>query len=108
MLNISAAKQGEAWVVTLEGRIDAASAKSLEEQCLQWIDNGERRLVFDFSAVNYVSSAGLRVFLVAAKRLDTVQGSICLCALNSTLRDVFEISGFSRLFPIVPTLQEAL
>jgi anti-anti-sigma factor len=108
MLTISSSKSGESLVVALEGRIDAASAKSLEERCLAWIDGGESRLVFDFSSVNYISSAGLRVFLLVAKQLEPVRGSVKLCALNATLRDVFEISGFSKLFAILPTLSEAL
>lgn len=108
MLTTSSHKQGDALIVTLTGRIDAASAKPLEDQFLQWIDGGEHRLVIDFSGVNYISSAGLRVFLLVAKRLGAVQGTVRLCALNSTLREVFDISGFSRLFDIAATVQEAL
>jgi len=108
MLTISSARQGDSLVIALTGRIDASSAKDLEKQCLEWISSGETRLVFDFSAVNYISSAALRVFLVVAKRLDGVKGSVRLCALNATLRDVFDISGFSKLFTITATVQEAL
>lgn len=108
MLAIAAAKQGEILVITLEGRIDATSAKQLEQHCLGLIEGGDRQLVFDFTKVDYISSAGLRVFLLIAKRLGTVQGSLRLCALNTTLRDVFEISGFSKLFTILPTVHEAL
>jgi len=110
MLTISSAHQhqGGALVIALTGRIDASSAKDLEQQCLQWIGGGETQLVFDFSAVSYISSAALRVFLLVAKRLDTVKGSVRLCALNNTLRDVFDISGFSKLFTITSTVEEAL
>jgi anti-anti-sigma factor len=108
MLAISSKHQGEALVIGLEGRIDATSARDLEQKCLAWVDQGERRLVFDFSAVSYISSAGLRVFLLVAKRLGPTQGSMSLCAMNSTLRDVFEISGFTKLFTVLPTVQDAL
>ncbi|BBL69612.1 STAS domain-containing protein [Methylogaea oryzae] len=108
MLNTSTHKQGDILVVTLDGRIDASSAKPLEEQFLQWIDGGEHRLVIDFSGVNYISSAGLRVFLLVAKRIGAAEGSVKLCALNPTLREVFDISGFSRLFDIAATVQETL
>lgn len=108
MLTISSAHQGDALVISLTGRIDASSAKDLEQQCLQWIDQGETQLVFDFSGLNYLSSAALRVFLLIAKRLDTVKGSVRLCALNNTLHDVFDISGFSKLFTITATVKEAL
>lgn len=108
MLTISSAHQDGILVVSLNGRIDAASAKDLEQQCLQWIDSGENRLIFDFSDVGYISSAALRVFLLVAKRLGSVNGMVRMCGLNSTIRDVFDISGFSKLFTITPTLQDAL
>ncbi len=108
MLTISSSPQEGCLVIALAGRIDAASAKNLEQYCLEQIDNGATRLVFDFAAVNYISSAALRVFLVIAKRLNTLQGSVKLCALNTLLRDVFDISGFAKLFVITETVQEAL
>jgi anti-anti-sigma factor len=108
MLAISSTRQGNALVVAMDGRIDASSVKSLEERCMEWIDAGEKRLVFDFTSVGYISSAGLRVFLLIAKRLGAAEGSLCLCGMNATLRDVFEISGFSKLFSIASSVEEAL
>ena len=108
MLAISSTHQGDALVVAMDGRIDASSVKNLEERCLEWIEAGEKRLVFDFTSVGYISSAGLRVFLLIAKRLGAVQGSLCLCGMNATLRDVFEISGFSKRFTIVSSVEQAL
>ncbi len=108
MLTISSAQQNNSLVISLSGRIDAASAKDLEQQCLAWISGGNTHLVFDFSDVSYISSAALRVFLLAAKRVEPAQGSVRLCAMNATLRDVFDISGFSKLFMITATVAEAL
>lgn len=108
MLSISSTRQKDILVVGLDGRIDATSAKELEQQCLVWINEGQRQLVFDFSKVAYISSAGLRVFLVIAKRLGAVAGTVRLCAMNPTLKDVFEISGFSKLFTILSTVEGAL
>lgn len=108
MLTISSARQDKFMVVTLMGRIDASNSKDLEQQCLEMISNGETQMILDLSAVNYVSSAALRVFLLAAKRLSAVKGSVKLCGLSTTLRDVFDISGFSKLFVITATLEEAL
>jgi anti-anti-sigma factor len=65
-------------------------------------------MVMDFSQVNFISSAGLRVILLVAKKLEQVKGKVKLCGLNATLKDVFEISGFSKLFEIVPSVNEAL
>ncbi len=108
MLTISSTRQGNFIVIALVGRVDASNSKDLEQQCLEMISNGETQMIFDLTAVNYVSSAALRVFLLAAKRISAVKGSVRLCGLSTTLRDVFDISGFSKLFVITTTVQEAL
>ena len=108
MLTISSTRQGNFIVIALVGRVDASNSKDLEQQCLEMISNGETQMIFDLTAVNYVSSAALLVFLLAAKRISAVKGSVRLCGLSTTLRDVFDISGFSKLFVITTTVQEAL
>ncbi len=108
MLAITASKVQDSQVITLAGRIDANSAKELEQQSLAWIEGGEKKLVLDFTAVDFISSAGLRVILLIAKKLEPAEGKVKLCGLNSTLEDVFDISGFSKLFVIVPSVSEAL
>ena len=72
------------------------------------IDGGETRLVIDLSRVDYVSSAGLRVFLMAFKRLTADGGKIVLCSLQEPVRQVFDIVGFYSMFPIVNSRDEAL
>lgn len=108
MLTIATEKKGETTILTLEGRIDANCAKSLETACLELIESGDRQLVMNFKGVNFISSAGLRVVLLVAKRLEPLSGRIRLAGLNPTLTDVFEISGFSKLFAILPTVEDAL
>ena len=108
MLSISTEKKDNALVVTLEGRLDANSAKELEAEALGWIEAGDHQHVLDFGGVNFISSAGLRAILLIAKRLEPIGGKVKLCGLNATLMDVFEISGFSKLFVIVPTVAEAI
>lgn len=108
MLSISSSQNQKSLIVTLDGRIDANSAKELEQQCLSWIEEGHHRMVLDLTAVNFISSAGLRAILLIAKKLEQAKGEVKLCGLNNTLKDVFDISGFSKLFVIVPTAAEAL
>ncbi len=108
MLTIATEQKGDVVVMTLEGRIDADFAKSFETACLERIDQGDRQLVMDFKGVNFISSAGLRVFLLIAKQLQPTGRRIKLAALNPALMDVFEISGFSKLFTIVPHVEDAL
>ena len=95
-------------ILGLTGRIDAANAGLLEENVHRLIDAGEQRLVFDLAGVDYVSSAGLRVFLVAAKRLRSADGMLALAALQDRVREVFEMAGLSSVLRVCPTRDEAV
>ena len=97
-------------VVTLclSGKLDGTSAKAFEERMLGVIDSGERRLVADLSRLDYVSSSGLRVFLLAAKRLQGVNGKIVFCSLTEPVKEVFDIAGFSSILAVYDSPAEAL
>jgi anti-anti-sigma factor len=79
----------------------------LEQRILALIDAGEKRLVIDCAQLQYISSAGLRVLLIAAKRLSD-SGKLALAALNNQIRDVFDIAGFSSIFQIYRTQDDAV
>jgi anti-anti-sigma factor len=106
-MEISEDKQGDVLTLSLKGRLDAASSKSTEEKILKLIDAGERRLVIDLSGLAYISSVGLRVLMVVAKKLKTVQGKVALCALQPSVKQVFEIAGFTTIFPILDDRDKA-
>jgi len=93
--------------LALTGRLDASNASALEERVLALINSGERRIVFDLAQLDYISSAGLRVLLVAAKRLGAADGQLALAGLRDSVREVFEIAGFSSIFQILPDAQAA-
>jgi len=95
-------------VMAPKGRIDSVTAKEFETATLAQIDGGAMKMVFDFGELDYISSAGLRVVLLAGKRLRTAGGSLVLCALQPAIRDVFEISGFLGLFDVRDTREEAV
>lgn len=107
-LVIEQEKSGDVVVLAPAGRIDSATAKTLESTVLEVIDGGANRLVVDLSAVDYVSSAGLRVILLAGKKAKAGGGGLVLAGLKQTIRDVFEISGFLRLFEVKDTRAEAV
>ncbi len=71
------------------------------------IDDGESTIVVDFSSVDFVSSAGLRVLLATAKKIGT-SGSLRLFGLNPSVREVFDVSGFSTIFAIFDDEPSAL
>lgn len=108
MLEITSKTQDKLRIVTLSGRIDASASKVLEEHVMGWIAAGDHHLILDCASIVYISSAGLRVFLLIAKKIAAEGGSLKLCALTGAVQEVFEISGFSRLFTIVPTVADAV
>ncbi|MBN8572719.1 MAG: STAS domain-containing protein [Candidatus Kapaibacterium sp.] len=95
-------------LLAIEGRVDTNTAAEAEEAIITTIDNGAARLAVDFSGLDYVSSAGLRVFLLAAKKMKKTGGQMVLCGMKPIIKEVFDMSGFSALFIIVGTREEAL
>ena len=101
-------KLGTVLALALKGRLDAATSKGVEDRLLALIDSGEIHLVVDLEQLNYISSVGLRVLMLAAKRLRTANGAIVVCALQPTVQQVFEIAGFTKIFRIFPTRDAAV
>ncbi|PZP30720.1 MAG: anti-sigma factor antagonist [Roseateles depolymerans] len=95
-------------LLALRGRIDSAAAPLFGQAVLDLFDAPGRRVVLDFGAVDYISSAGLRVVLMAAKRARQGQGRLLLCALPRQVREVFEISGFLKIIEAVDERASAL
>jgi len=94
-------------LIVPSGRIDGASAPVLEGELSRAIDEGNRRIVVNLSAVDYMSSAGLRVLLAAMKRLKKADGNLVLCAMKPFVQEVFDLTGFSRIFTICESEEEA-
>ncbi len=107
-MKIGTENEGGVLVVKPNGRIDSDTSTDLEASLLGWIEEGAHRLVIDFSDVNYVSSAGLRVILMAAKRIKQAQGGMALCALSTAIYEVLEISGFLSIITVTETRAEAM
>lgn len=87
--------------VTAKGRIDALSASEIQKVFQHLILEGGRILLADLSGVHYISSAGLRIFIITQKELKKVGGEILLSGLTPQVFDVFKVSGFDQLFRIV-------
>jgi anti-anti-sigma factor len=88
---------------TVKGRIDALSSAEIHKGFDNLIQAGERVIVVDLTSVDYISSAGLRVFLSVQKKLKTIGGEIVLIKPVSSVLEVFETSGLDQLFRIVST-----
>jgi len=100
-MQIHETQKGNSVVVSVEGRLDSSNSGDLEKRLLDLLDKGKYDMIVDFSRLDYISSAGLRVLLMAAKRTKAAGGQVALAALNDNVREVFDISGFTSLFPII-------
>ena len=93
--------------LTLIGRLDSATFITLEKTINGLFSASGDRVLIDFSALSYISSAGLRLILVAAKRARRIEGRLILCGLSPSVREVFEISGFLKIMETIATKEEA-
>ena len=95
-------------ILRVIGRLDSSTSKMMEERLLPIIDSGEGRLVIELSQLDYISSAGLRVFLLAAKRIGNAKGRMILCSLQDAVKQVFDIAGFSSFLNLAASTEEAI
>jgi stage II sporulation protein AA (anti-sigma F factor antagonist) len=98
---------GEAVVVRFDGRLDTTTASDAMAQFDVLVDDGRELIVADFTSVDFVSSAGLRVLLATAKNIGS-SGSLRLFGLNPAVREVFDVSGFSTILAIFDDEASAL
>jgi putative anti-sigma factor antagonist btrV len=100
-MEISFSEQDGVTVAALSGRLDSATSGEAQQALASGID-GCGRLLLDLEKVAYVSSAGLRVFLMLAKQSRAAGGRLALCSLAPEVKEVFDISGFTALFMLLP------
>ena len=97
-MTISKTVDGNALTLALEGRLDTMTAPQLEAELKSAID-GVTELTLDFSGLDYISSAGLRVLLAAQKVMNR-QGVMRVLHVNETVMEVFEVTGFTDILTI--------
>jgi anti-sigma B factor antagonist len=95
-------------IVSVSGRIDGTTYKDLETILNELIDQNKSEIVLDLEGVVYISSVGLRVLLATQKKVRPRKGGLKLVSLQPFVREVFEMTGFTRLFSIYPNREEAL
>jgi anti-anti-sigma factor len=99
---------GEVTVVEVKGRVDSSTAPVLGERLTTLLAAPSQRLVLDMRDLEYISSAGFRVLLLAARRADEAAARLVLCGLSSKVRQLFDLGGFLDLFAISASRDEAL
>ena len=97
-MTIEKTLNGTELTIAIVGRLDTTTAPQLETEFKQSID-GIEKLVFDFTDLEYLSSAGLRV-LLAAQKVMNKQGEMIIKNVNETVNEIFEVTGFSDILTI--------
>jgi anti-sigma B factor antagonist len=95
-------------VLKLAGRLDATTVSQLERALTEAQLLGDRVIVIDLSQLNYVSSSGLRVLLTGRSNARKRGGEVFLCSLRPPVREVFEMVGFTAVFTIFDTCEQAM
>ena len=110
-MEFSERRAGKAVVLAPAGRIDMASADTFRERLIPLISSAAAEgesVVLDFSGVDYISSAGLRVLMLAAKQARSSGGKIAVAALQPLVNEIFQISRFDKVLPCHTGVNEAI
>ena len=98
---------GSVHIILMVGRLDSSSASEAETTVKAVIDQGATHLLIDMSGLDYISSAGLRVVLVAAKNMQKSGGAMAICGMSPSVREVFEMTGFLKILKVYDRESEA-
>jgi anti-anti-sigma factor len=107
-MNISTEQIERTTVVRMSGNLDTNTSPGAQEKLDALIGEGNTDLLVNLRHVGFVSSAGLRILLATAKRLNGSEGSLKISNLNDTVNEVFEISGFITILSVYDTEEDAL
>ena len=107
-MNVKTQEEKGYWVVKLEGRLDMSNSSQFEQDCMNWIEQGQRKFILDLGALEYISSAGLRSILAATKKLKAQNGSLALCSLSGLVEEVVTVSGFDNILQVFADLDQAM
>ena len=107
-MNVKTQEEKGYWVVKLEGRLDISNSSQFEQDCMNWIEQGQRKFILDLGALEYISSAGLRSILAATKKLKAQNGSLALCSLSGLVEEVVTVSGLDNILQVFADLDQAM
>ncbi|MFO7721860.1 MAG: STAS domain-containing protein [Bacteroidales bacterium] len=99
-------KSNEHTIVEVFGRLDTVTAGDFETKLLPLIEAGSK-VVIDCTGLDYISSSGLRIFLLAQKKAQAEGGQLKLCSLQPSIMEIFTIAGFSNIFALFPDQESA-
>jgi anti-anti-sigma factor len=95
-------------IIGIEGRLDTTNYAVLEKKLMDLVESHHDKILVDCSKMDYISSSGLRILLMALKKITLVKGKFALCCLQENIHEIFEISGFTSIFEIHLSQEDAL
>ena len=107
-MNVQVTASKDFTIVSVEGRIDITNAKEFEKPMMEVIEKGCTKIILECSGLDYISSSGLRIFLIVQKKMMAIKGKFMLCNLQPGIMEIFDISGFSSIFSIFPDQEAAI
>lgn len=107
-MEIDTKEKNEIRILSVKGSIDADTASEFDQSLEKNISGGRDRLILDLSRLEYISSAGLRVIMKAAKKMEITGGEMAITGLRGVVQEVFKVSGFYSLFNIYDSEEEAV
>src|SRR4051794_40959649 len=110
-MKVSSRRYANAVVVKVEGRLDQDTCEAFRSDLMGFVEGAAHdggAIVLDLSALEYVSSAGLRCFMLASRQAKSQHGKIFVAALQPMVAEIFAISHFNLVFQVFPSVREAL
>lgn len=101
-------RQGSVVILAVHGKLDASAAPLFEARVTPLLEKGEKNFLIDFAHLEYISSAALRRLLILAKGAGQAGGKVVLVSLQGPIREIFDMAGFTQLFPMHASVEEAL
>ena len=106
--HLESSKNGKAAVLLLSGSLDAVSVQHLESACEQHLSDGMRYFVLDMTSLEYVSSMGIRSFIVIGRKAKAQGGAVLLCGMKGFVKDVLDMTHVTSLFPLFDSTEAAI
>jgi anti-anti-sigma factor len=110
-MNVTSRRYANAVVVHAAGRLDQDTCEAFRADLMKYVDEAAHdggAIVLDLSSLEYVSSAGLRCFMLASRQAKAQHGRIFVAALQPMVSEIFQISHFNLVFQVFPTVREAI
>lgn len=110
-MNVTSRRFANAVVLHIDGRLDQDTCGAFTSELMKYVESmahGGGAVILDLSGLEYVSSAGLRCFMLASRQAKAQSGRIFVAALQPMVKEIFEISHFNLVFQVFPSIREAL